>query len=194
MPEFKDYMPGGSTIVNSSSETVSMIDHLSNSNTTIDERHRRVHRGNMFSNSHLMNMTGISTHNVTGLTPATGTIHFQISNFASVFGNVTVDFYEGSSPPVGSTPLSSYNRNRNSTAVATIVVSHDGTISALGTLLSKGYIPGSTGIAGTGAGGQVTDDTEWILKPSTYYTIQITNPSASNTINISYVWYEAGVN
>lgn len=194
MPIFKDYMPGGSTIVNSADQTVSEIDPISNSYTSITEEHRRIHKGNMFSNIHRQTVTATGTHNVVGLTPASGYIHFRNANIGVQIGGVIIDFYEDSSPPVGGTSLPSYNRNRNSTAVATIQVTHGGTVSALGTLLARAVAGGDQTAKDTNTSGSVSEPTEWVLKQNMYYTLSVTNSSANNTIDFSFIWYESGVN
>ncbi len=193
MAFFKDYMPGGSTIVNSADQTVSEIDPISNSYTSINEDHRRVHKGNMFSNIHEMIITATGTHNITGLTPSTGYIHFRSGNIAVSIGGVIIDFYEGSSTPTGGTVLPTYNRNRAATAVATLAVTHGTTVSALGTLLSRARVGGDQTAKDTNTAGSASEAIEWVLKQNTYYNIHVINSSADNTMQFTFLWYESGV-
>ena len=90
------------------------------------------------------------------------------------------------------TNIVAYNRDRNSTKVATLlcgVIPTSSYIATLGTPMEAEYF--GSGSAVTKIGGQSNSRNEWILKQNRTYLISYLSTGAANiTYNVN--WYEEG--
>ena len=128
---------------------------------------------------------------LTIITPAsTKTIHYRPANVVTTADNVLLQFYEGATATGGSA-LTVADHNRKLTASSSAVFADGPTVSATGAQIGQAFLGGSTGVGQTRNGAQLGESNEWILKPSTTYLLRITNgSSASNTMQVNFVWYE----
>ena len=86
---------------------------------------------------------------------------------------------------VGTDLTSSYNRDRNSSAVATLDVNHTPTVTSVGTALSQGYIFNNNNNV------ERSDIRMWKLKANEEYLVRVTNNSGGNVnVTILLDWHE----
>jgi hypothetical protein len=157
----------------------------------IDNYHAYIHEGKFFTHATKFTLTTGAVTKFTIVTPATPFVHYRPMNIITSVDAVSAIFYEGSSGNSGGTSLTMVNRNRNSGIAATSILKSGVTVTSNGTQISQLYMPGSTGNGQSRSGTQLSGNNEWVLKPSTVYTIEFTNgSSASNTIFIEFQWYE----
>lgn len=105
----------------------------------------------------------------------------------------TLSIYEGVTTSADGTGLAAFNANRQSTKIATAVVTHTPTVTNTGiTLLLNHYIAGGT--TGNSVGGSSTDFariTELVLKTSTKYLFRVTNLGAGAVgASMQLGWFE----
>lgn len=123
---------------------------------------------------------------ILGLYVGAKTAHLEFD--ASGGGDFEGDFYEGATL-TGGTNVTPQNKNRNRSNENTLSIKLNPTVSAAGTFLEAGFIPGGTGPQA--AGGVGTGRTEWELKPSTVYFVRITNRAGTaQPMGIRVEWYE----
>jgi len=162
--------------------------------TVIQEQHRMVHDGMLFQTSG--KQTGwldAGTKTFLINVPADIYPHIQVMDLS--FGSGDIDFVarEGVTTSNDGSVLPSTNVNRNSSNVAGIVLSAEPTITVPGTDIFTLWAPPTatgTGQSASGLSG-VGQASEWVLAPSTKYSITLTNNSGG-TIAWSYEfsWYE----
>lgn len=191
MGRFEELASSGSRMINSSNETVNILEHVSDAFTTITVDHHSIHHGRFFEASIQKSaLSAGGTYDVSFTTPATGYVHYRQANVSCSADSLTIDLYEGNTITAGAS-LTAYNRNRNSTATATLILVVTATITALGTSIQKTFVGGGTGISSTRSGGSLSQDNEWVLDQSQNYNLRFTNGSTgANTINANLVWYE----
>lgn len=155
--------------------------------TTIDIVHKRVHDGDGF------NLDVYST--VTNGTPKycqfeTGAkyVHLHVSRIADGTDTLLCEFFEEPTLTDGTTSVPIYNQNRNSSTATTVTAYSDPTsVISDGTKLITNYLAGTN----QAAGGAVTNEIEWLLKPNTTYLHKMQNLSAGTaTFSVKMFWYE----
>lgn len=192
MALYNELAASGGKMINSSSETVDILEHVSNAFVTMTVDHHNIHHGKFFEASiQKASLSAGGTYNVSLTTPSTGYIHYRQSNVSCSSDNLTIDLYEANTISGGAT-VTAYNRNRNSTAVSTLTIVTSANITAAGTLIQKTFVGGGTGISSTRSGGSLSQDNEWVLDQSQNYNLKFTNGSTgANTVNANIVWYES---
>lgn len=119
-------------------------------------------------------------------TPADLEVHMAIG-FA-VVGDFTYQFFEAPTTSADGAALTPVNRNRRFGTSSNTLVFRDPTVSANGTLLRELAFPGGQRNNATLGGGS---GTEWILKPSTDYLIDLLNLSGSASLaSVEVNYYE----
>ena len=170
------------------------VERVTESFAIIDTDHKYIHEGILFETYFQVNLTaatGVSYISLT--TPADKYIHYRPSYIVSSVDKLTVEFFEGSTVTAGTgSDLTNVNHNRNSAVTSKVTAKSGVTVTADGTKLTSTYIPGSTGTGGTRVGSAFGPAAnEWVLKPSTTYTIKLSNTSsAANLVQINLFWYE----
>ena len=118
-------------------------------------------------------------------TPNTTT---RINLSFSINTNALVQYFLYENPTisnVGTDLTSSYNRDRNSSVVATLDVNHTPTVTSVGTALSQGYIVTNNNNT------ERSDTRMWVLKANEEYLVRATNNSGGNAnVTILLDWYE----
>ena len=157
--------------------------------TSIDWEHELVHEGKMFSISGVLTALGAgATGYFHGLTDSE-IVHFRQAAIGVTGAPVDITFYEDATVSANGSAITSRNRNRNSSNTATLQSFIGPTITDLGTAIEVGQIP----VAGPSkqSGEASLFGTEWVLKNSTSYLIEITN-NDSQAIDVGYnfLWYE----
>ena len=154
----------------------------------IEADHHKVHAGEMYSLSGSFQLTAGSTLYFHGLTDGT-TAHFRSASIQATGAPISVTFYEDATVSANGTPVTPFNRNRNSANTPTMLTFSGPTVTDPGTLLESGLIP----VAGGGKQSGIASlfGTEWVLASATSYLIGVTN-NDTNTVTIGYnfLWYE----
>lgn len=154
----------------------------------MNELHAFIHRGIVFDLSAKIIIPSETTVYLTGQTNGK-TVHFHKENYTSNAGGIEFKLLEGVTATGGSamTPI---NRNRASTTQSTLIVKSGATVTQTGTELYLIGFPESAtpSRASSLSGGETL---EWVLKPQTFYAIQINNFSnAERTVYAELCWYE----
>jgi len=160
----------------------------------IEEEHRLVHDGMVFDTDVL----ATSVANGASVTlqiniPAGLRPHLRQIRVAADDGPCTLELYEDSTVTVSGTLQDSRNHNRNSSNTALMTVLLSPTVTVLGTLLHRSYLP-AAGAPGSNPGGFVIggqSQQEFVMHPNQNAVLRITNNSGG-AINISLevLWYE----
>lgn len=151
------------------------IDPVLDAGITIDEIHALIHRGAFFT----AGLTDAALAAAAELelllqTPADSIIHARFLGVAG--GDARVQLFEGTTFSAAGAAVTPVNRNRLSSNASSITLTSAPTLTADGTPLFDGYIPGGT--AGSTPGGQLRSFEEFILKANTAYLARLTNASA----------------
>jgi hypothetical protein len=189
---FEQLAAGSSKMVNSSSETVNILEHATNAFPSISIDHSRIHQGKFFEASiQKASLSAGGTYNISFTTPVSGYMHYRQAQITCSADNLTADFYEGNTISGGAT-ATAFNRNRNNTAAATLSIVTSANITADGTLIQKTFIGGGSGISSTRSGGSLSQENEWVLDQNKNYNLRLTNGgTGANTVNVNLVWYES---
>ncbi len=176
-------------------------DASTNKQIVIDYGHHELHDGNSFSCHYAQDVTDTNDRSVIAFTtPADKDMHMLVLVSASA----AADFFilEGATgTTIGATDLTVYNRDRNSTNTS-LVTSIDGTLGSVSyySLTTDTAITGGTELyhehIGAGRQGQAVSgasrvSSEWILKKSTVYDIELKSLDANdNSHHVECTWYE----
>lgn len=157
----------------------------------INIEHQYVHEGKLFQLSgQIASIAAAATVYFHGLTDS-ATTHFRAAALVIDGAPADVVFYEDADITANGTPVTAYNKNRNSLTTPTLQVFSAPTIGGggVGTPLEYGLIP-VTG-PGNAGGAAALFESEWVLKPSTSYLISITNnDTVAIKVNYNFIWYE----
>jgi hypothetical protein len=170
-----------------------LIDRFTHFIGVIQSDHSYIHDGI----GYLINVTSSSinagsSYNISVTTPKAedGYIHWRPTNTGSTANMILVELWEGGSTSGGDevTPM---NRNRNSNRTSLVSVKKGATITPT-TLLDSYTVGSAGGTQNRSGGGGVGSLEEIVFKPSTTYTIKITNIGASTatTAYLTAFWYE----
>ena len=138
--------------------------------------------GKAFSFSESAALGAAGTKEYIFTTPATGTMHLEVSACALLL--LTLDVYEATAR-AGTNLKTTLNRRRLVATAATATV-HEGVgAGADGTLIFSEF-------SGTAAlAGQCIETGRWICARSTKYLIRLTSGAAANQETVKIRWYEA---
>lgn len=169
------------------------LDPVHGVQAVIEADHYQIHKGKFFHVSHdagtVANSGTFVWHLLTG---ANTYPHVRNLTIKSDDGPVEIVLREGVTVSDNGTGLTEVNLNRNSSRVSGMTVFHTPTISEAGTQIEFIRIPATGGFL-SGATGGVGNEavTEWILKPSTSYSITATNNAGGNAdLALSVMWYD----
>lgn len=163
-------------------------DPISDMIVTVDGAHHHLHEFELhqvtYGPAALANGATIDFRMVIGaLTPTTRTPHLTMELDST--GECWLYLYETPTTSANGTQLTTYNRNRNPTAIVpNMTIWQAPTVTVPGTLLSA-WIVGS----GEKSGGNNRDSIEWALAASTVYLARIVAKNANN-ICLRNIWYE----
>ena len=171
-------------------EQVARVDDSSRVMISIRYAHHEIHAGNMYSASYYVasvaNGDSIMAYMQLG---AAASAHMEM--FIEVEGKFNFWIYEGREyNDTGGDDVTERNRNRWVSDASNITISVDPTLmSAAGTQIDYGYVPGGTGPKSTG--GESDTREEWIFKKSTNYLLKCVNASGqAKGAKIHLLWYE----
>lgn len=154
---------------------------------TIDYAHHEIHDGSTFFVKDYMDLTNGQIFNFLVVTPDTAKWAHILVSFAFEL-EAHVDVYEGATASNNGTPVTVFNRDRNSLTASTTLLFHTPTVAggAEGTKIA-GYKAGSA----RSIGGEARSEAELILKQNTKYLIRVTNDTSNNNW-FGYLadWYE----
>jgi len=187
---YNELAAGSSKFINSASETVNMLDKCTNAFKFISADRAQIHEGRYFESSVSKAISASGVLNISFVTSSTRYIHFRQAVVSCSADKVAIDLYEGNSLSGGAV-VSTYNKNRISTAAATLSIYTTASITSDGTLIHQSYIGGGTGVSSTVSGGNVGQENEWVFAQNQNYNLRITNNSTEeNTIVVNSVWVE----
>lgn len=139
---------------------------------TMDTRHNRIHRGQMYEYTEV-DAALANAGTIELLLVLTAGAHMRFASVAG--GDARVQLYEGTTVSANGTQRTAQNRNRFSSNTPDMAIYFSPTITGDGTLISDGILPG--GIGGLFSGGGSSDIfEEWILGPGNYL-LRLTNIS-----------------
>jgi hypothetical protein len=154
---------------------------------TVDGQQRLVHAGEYFNYNFRGTILTVASQFVTILT---GTKKLHLRVFASCElgpAGCAATLYED--PTLATDPDQvAVNKNRNSSNAALARFDFDIVPSPLGTAIGFDNVSGTTGGEGRM---KVFGEADWILKPNTYYSVQLFNNNAgTNLVNINLEFSE----
>ena len=152
---------------------------------TIEYEHYQIHAGNTFTVLEVTDLGNGAVRDILVVSPDTtrwAHLVWEIEHELEAL----IQFYMDTTYSDNGTAISSFNRNGNSSTIATTLVYHTPTITDVGTLI--GAIQQGSGKK---AGGSDRLANEFILKKNTSYLVRITNSTANNNlIFMKLNWYE----
>jgi hypothetical protein len=159
-----------------------------NAFVTEDSTHKKIHEGNGFNvYANFASVANGAVKNIVFHTPDDGRYpHMKFREFWTSGSKVDVGLYEApTNAPTGGTDLTVINRNRNSPKVTSMqVMKHTATIDTTGATLIDSITFGANA-------SYRPLELEFVLKPDSWYIVQITNNSGSAAdINAFLFWYE----
>lgn len=168
------------------------IDKISNAMINISHDHHKIHEGDKYYARVQLTIATLTTQRITFITPSDVYIHYQRSGVQTSADKVGINFYEDGVVDVAGTEVNSHNRDLNSDLESGVIIRTGDTYTSVGTKLDAfcSYLPGSTGIGQTKAGGTSATGEEIILKRNMVYVYEVVNGSSdSNIIDINFSWY-----
>ncbi|KKK71598.1 hypothetical protein LCGC14_2912300 [marine sediment metagenome] len=167
------------------------VDEITPSLTIITIPHNRIHVGDMYSASHLfIDVASTADAEILVKVGSNKFLHFIFS--VSAGAEAYVYFFENPTITDDGTTVNIYNMNRRSSNTSDITVYQNPTIGAVGTQLSTDLLPGA--VKKMDVGGNIRQDTEWVLKENNNYLIRATNNGAgAESVAIQLEWYEVSV-
>lgn len=165
-------------------------DNFTGFNVSISGDHAYIHEGRAYSAFGSASVAANAEYSLTLTTPATGRIHFRPARVSSSASYMSVSLIEAPVFTAG-TGGAEVNRNRNSLRAADVAYAYGATYTSGGTVLDIITL-GSGGVPSRVSGGSGGAEEEIVLKPSTTYLIQGSNPAGGATTVFSWAlfWYE----
>jgi len=175
-------------------EEAMKFDDYAHAVSVINTAHRHVHDGFFFHMSGRTSLGIGATYNMLISVPAGCYPHFQdiIFNIGDSPGDIFV--FEGTTTSADGTPVTAFNRNRNSANTPSLQVFHTPTITGDGSQIHDRYIVDNGGLGSNQIGVyRSAQGEEWVLKPDTKYLVRYVNNSG-NAIILGFegAWYEIG--
>lgn len=162
--------------------------------TVMDHEHRVIHDGMTYhATDRIASLANGATLDWLISVPAGTYPHMTQFSFQLEKGDVDILTYEGVTTSADGTPITTFNRNRNSLNEAETLMFGGPTVTDLGTEIHDRFVPPTGSGVGSSAGTLAPNfGEEWILKPDTKYLIRLTNNSGS-AIRLAgeVLWYEA---
>ena len=178
-------LSGSKVMVVDSDGDIITIDENTRAIATIEYEHYQIHAGNTFTVLEVTDLGNMAIRDILVVSPDTTQWAHLVWEIEHEL-ETSIHFYRDTTYTDNGTPISSFNRNGNSTNTATTLVYHTPTITDVGTL--KGTIQQG---AGKKAGGSDRLANEFILKQNTTYLIRISNLTVNNNlIFMKLNWYE----
>lgn len=163
-----------------------MIIDGSNCDVAMDWAHHLAHQGRLFGLSLSKSLSAAGTFMVHIQTPSAKKVHFDARVTSNLSGVLV--FRRGDTIGATGDAKSAVNYNENSKESYSSTFKQDGTVDPAGTVL-KTIVIGSNG-PGTKIGGEGRTGTEYILLPSTIYTLLFTADSNSTVVAMNIDFYE----
>jgi len=160
------------------------LDSVTGALRFIDVPHDEVHQGKSFNACHLdSDVDDAATVNLRLVAPDNDT---RVHLFFDVTGTlaITWEIFEDCTHNAG-TAVTAYNKDRNNSNTAELVVTHTASGGADGTRLDAGTFGD-----GKKSGGQERGSEEFILDQGKIYLLKATSHAANNRISIRARWYE----
>lgn len=153
--------------------------------TVIQSEHAEIHEGDSFYVKDWTSIAGSTTIYFLIVTPNTTYVpHMTIFFSFQAEANITVS--EGTVTSNNGTPLSTFNRFRDSTNVSTTLLYTAPTVTSVGTTIAR-YKAGS----GKSTGVESNSRSELMLKKNTKYLVAVQNDTVSNNwCDYLADWYE----
>ena len=171
-------------MVDTSGEIIG-IDSATGVISTIESDHHKIHDGSMFTVIETVDLGNGETRDILMVSPDTTKWAHLVWEIEHEL-ETSVSFYKDTTYSDNGTPITSFNRNGNSTANATTLIYHTANITNVGTLVAN-IQQGS----GKKAGGADRQSNEFILKQNCAYLVRITNETVhDNLIFLKLNWYE----
>lgn len=152
---------------------------------TIEFEHHQIHEGNMFTVLEVTVLGNGAVRDILAITPDTAKwahLVWEIEHEKET----SIQFYYGTTYSNVGTIVPSYNRNGNSSKIATTLMYHTPTITDVGTLI--GTIQQGDGKK---AGGSDRLSNEYVLRQNCTYLVRITNLTVDNNLIFTKLnWYE----
>lgn len=161
-------------------------DPISNVPVVMEFEHHQIHEGETFraQSAQASLATGTVKYGITvgAYSPTVRAPHMVLA--CSVYnGSAKVLLYEGATFTSGA-GITAYNRNRNVLTAAAATIT-GGVTSTDGTLIETFYVGTGSKTAGT-----FRADSEWVLKASTIYRVDLIGLAAGTEAVLSFNWYE----
>jgi hypothetical protein len=154
------------------------------------------HDGFMFHGSgRVLDIANDASADFLMVVPAFCYPHIQRVRLDLEAGDVEMDMYEGATTSADGAAIPVFNTNRNSSNTPAALPYGAPTVTDVGDIFHKRWVPASGVGVGTNVG--VMDinafGEEWILAPATKYLWRITNRSGGTLdLAFEFVWYEIG--
>jgi len=161
------------------------VDPTTHSLQFIDFAHCILHNGDHYYVKDWVDLTNGQVLDFLFVTPdTTKWAHLLISFGFEAEANISV--YESATTSNNGTPITVFNRNRNSANTNTSLVYSAPTVTGTGTLIAR-YKAGSS----RSVGGDIRAEGELVMKQNTKYLVRITNDTVTNNW-CGYLadWYE----
>lgn len=170
-----------------------LFDPLVHAVTVTPHEHRLIHDGMTFhATARVPTLADGASIDWLMSVPAGSYPHMTTFEFQLSAGEVDIKTYEGVTTSADGTPVTQWNRNRNSSNTPDLLMFSAPTVTDLGTEFHDRYVPPTAGGVGARAGTLAPNfGEEWILKPETKYLVRLTNNSgAAITLTGEALWYE----
>ena len=176
--------PGYMRVVDSDGNPIT-LDGATTTIVTIEYEHCQIHEGNTFTVLEVTDLGNGAVRDILVVSPDTTEWAHLVWEIEHELETL-IQFYQGTTYSNNGTAISSFNRNGNSTHIATTLVYHTPTITDVGSLV--GTIQQGNGKK---AGGSDRLANEFVLKQNCAYLIRITNLTANNDLVFMKLnWYE----
>lgn len=125
------------------------------------------------------------------ITTGPAAVVYKPTTIVASADSITAALYEGGTVTGGET-VTIAEHNRTASKETGFSAKKGVTVSNLPTLpISQAFLPGSTGVGQTRAGGNYGGGSDFILKPNTTYIYRILNGSSGeNTVQVNFLLYE----
>jgi len=158
---------------------------------TIDYQHQMVHEGHHFTASQYISLAAASAVNVLITAPTTDEYHFTAEIAVDAVAVVTWSMTPGYDA-TGSTAISSYNNNENSSETSALTHRYGGIYASSGALLETWLAGSSSGNTGQRItmGGALGQRHEWILLPSSIHLLRVVAGAATCQTVVRMYYYK----
>lgn len=164
-------------------------DPFTSAEAAISTDHSYIHIGIGYSLVGSVSLSGSAASSISILTPANSYVHLRPSLISTTASGIEYKLAEGATVTGGSA-ATPYNKNRNKTTASSVTAKTGVTISVAGTTIEL-LTAGTGGSPAQASGGGSGSEHEIVLKPSTTYTITLSNLTSTATVAYYNIfWYE----